>query len=117
MELKKGKTIIKSRTRADFIRSLNDKELAEFLHSIACIDCPFPCPNDIKWDDGVGHCESWWLNWLQGKNNEQKKGHWKLNKNGSGTCSECGRPQYNCWDLDGWDNFCHFCGADMRGET
>lgn len=44
------------------------------------------------------------------------RGRWKLNKDGSGTYSECGRTQKNCWDLDNWDNFCHFCGADMRGE-
>jgi len=41
-------------------------------------------------------------------------GKWHLNRDGSGICSECGRTQYNCWDLDNWDNFCHFCGADMR---
>ncbi len=43
-----------------------------------------------------------------------RKGKWTLNNDGSGTCSECGRKQYNCWDADNWDNFCHFCGADMR---
>ena len=44
------------------------------------------------------------------------RGKWTLNKDGSGTCSECGFVQNSCWDLDGWDNFCHHCGADMRGE-
>lgn len=48
---------------------------------------------------------------------ERKHGKWTLNKDGSGTCSECGRVQFNCWDLDNWDNFCHFCGADMRGTV
>ena len=43
-----------------------------------------------------------------------RRGKWTLNKDGSGTCSECGRKQPGCWDLDNWDNFCHFCGADMR---
>ena len=43
-----------------------------------------------------------------------KRGRWTLNRDGSGTCSECGRKQNGCWDLDDWDNFCHFCGADMR---
>lgn len=42
------------------------------------------------------------------------RGKWTLNKDGSGTCSECGKVQKSCWDLDGWDNFCHHCGADMR---
>lgn len=46
-----------------------------------------------------------------------RRGKWTLNKDGSGTCSECGRTQKNCWDLDNWDNFCHFCGADMREES
>ena len=39
---------------------------------------------------------------------------WILNKDGSGTCKNCGHVQYYCWDLDNWDNFCHFCGADMK---
>ena len=42
--------------------------------------------------------------------------HWVLNKDGSGTCSECGHKQMNCLDMDNQDNFCHFCGADMRGR-
>ena len=41
-------------------------------------------------------------------------GKWTLNKDGSGTCSECGYIQPGCWDVDNWDNFCHHCGADMR---
>lgn len=44
------------------------------------------------------------------------RGKWTLNKDGSGTCSECGFVQNSCWDLDNWDNFCHHCGADMRPE-
>lgn len=43
-----------------------------------------------------------------------RQGKWKLNEDGSAICSECGHIQYNCWDLDNCDNFCHFCGADMR---
>jgi len=45
------------------------------------------------------------------------RGKWTLNKDGSGTCSECGFIQNSCWDLDNWDNFCHHCGADMREES
>lgn len=45
-----------------------------------------------------------------------KKGRWKLLKNGDAICSECGYTQKNAWDIDNWDNFCHHCGADMRGE-
>ncbi len=47
---------------------------------------------------------------------ERKRGKWKLLKNGSAICSECGFTQMNTWDLDNWDNFCHHCGADMRGD-
>lgn len=47
---------------------------------------------------------------------EPKKGHWKLLRNGDAICSECGYTQKNAWDIDNWDNFCHHCGADMRGE-
>ena len=46
-----------------------------------------------------------------------RRGKWTLNKDGSGTCSECGRKQPGCWDLDNWDNFCHHGGADMREES
>ena len=44
------------------------------------------------------------------------KGRWKLNKDGSGTCSECHRTRNDVWDMDNWDNFCSHCGADMREE-
>lgn len=42
------------------------------------------------------------------------KGKWRLNKDGSGTCSECHRTRNDVWDMDNWDNFCSHCGADMR---
>lgn len=42
------------------------------------------------------------------------KGKWKLNRDGSGTCSECHRTRNDVWDMDDWDNFCSHCGADMR---
>lgn len=48
--------------------------------------------------------------------NTVQHAHWILNKDGSGTCSECGHKQMNCWDMDNQDNFCHFCGADMKGR-
>ena len=47
---------------------------------------------------------------------ERKRGHWKLQKDGNAICSECGFAQVCAWDVEGWDNFCHHCGADMRGE-
>ena len=42
-------------------------------------------------------------------------GEWKFNKDGSGTCNQCGITQKNVWDYDGWQNYCGHCGADMRG--
>lgn len=41
-------------------------------------------------------------------------GEWKLNNDGSGTCSVCHFTQSSVWDDDGWQNFCGHCGADMR---
>lgn len=45
---------------------------------------------------------------------ERPKGKWTLNADHSATCSVCGHTQLNAWDVDNSDNFCHFCGADMR---
>ena len=45
---------------------------------------------------------------------EVKQGKWKLNKDGSGTCSLCRRTQKDVWDQDNFQNFCGHCGADMR---
>ena len=42
------------------------------------------------------------------------KGEWVLNKDGSGTCNQCGRTQKSVWDHDGWQNFCGHCGAEMQ---
>ena len=47
---------------------------------------------------------------------ERKKGSWTLLPNGDAICQECKHVQKSAWDLDGLDNFCHHCGADMRGE-
>lgn len=41
-------------------------------------------------------------------------GRWKLHEDGSGTCQECGCRQKYVWDMDGWQNYCGHCGADMR---
>lgn len=40
-------------------------------------------------------------------------GEWKFNKDGSGTCNQCGITQKNVWDYDGWQNYCGHCGAKM----
>lgn len=42
------------------------------------------------------------------------RGEWVLNKDGSGTCNQCGRTQKSVWDHDGWQNFCGHCGAEMQ---
>lgn len=42
-----------------------------------------------------------------------KQGKWKLNKDGSGTCDQCGRIQKDVWDYDNWQNYCGHCGAEM----
>lgn len=41
---------------------------------------------------------------------------WKLHKDGSGTCKQCGTTQKNVWDYDNWQNFCGHCGAKMDLE-
>ena len=42
---------------------------------------------------------------------KRPKGEWKYG-NGNGECPFCGHERQ-----DGWDNFCGFCGADMRGNN
>lgn len=42
-----------------------------------------------------------------------KEGKWKLNKDGSGTCDQCGRTFKNVWDYDNFQNYCGHCGAKM----
>lgn len=39
---------------------------------------------------------------------------WEFLGNGDGICLQCGRLQRRIWDIDGWQNFCGHCGADMR---
>lgn len=53
---------------------------------------------------------SYEVGYTHGQFSELPKGEWKYG-NGNGECPFCGRErQY------GWDNFCGFCGADMRGD-
>ena len=44
---------------------------------------------------------------------EIKHGAWKLHRDGSGTCNQCGFIQKNVWDYDNWQNYCGVCGAKM----
>lgn len=71
---------------------------------------------DADYDDG----EYWAVSMTQIQNaptiEERKKGHWIFLKNGNAICSECGCEQTNAYDFENWDNFCHHCGADLRGE-
>ena len=45
---------------------------------------------------------------------EVRRGKWKLHDDGSATCLECGCRQLHIWDFDNHQNFCGYCGADMR---
>lgn len=45
---------------------------------------------------------------------EVRHGLWKFHEDGSGTCQECGCRQKYVWDVNGWQNYCGHCGADMR---
>lgn len=47
---------------------------------------------------------------------EVRHGRWRLNCDGSGTCSECGRTQNDVWDFDNWQRYCGCCGAKMDKE-
>lgn len=47
---------------------------------------------------------------------EVRHGTWTFNKDGSGTCNQCGTTQKNVWDYDNWQNYCGHCGARMDGE-
>ena len=40
---------------------------------------------------------------------------WKLNNDGSGTCSNCHFTQPTVWDMDNWQSYCGVCGARMDG--
>lgn len=42
-------------------------------------------------------------------------GEWRLNRDGSGTCSNCNFTQVAVWDEDNWQNYCGHCGAKMDG--
>ena len=42
------------------------------------------------------------------------RSRWELLANGDGICQNCGCIEKHIWDLDGWQNFCGHCGADMR---
>ena len=41
---------------------------------------------------------------------------WKLNTDGSGTCSNCHFTQQAVWDDDHWQRYCGVCGALMTEE-
>lgn len=47
---------------------------------------------------------------------EVRHGTWKLHKDGSGTCDQCGGTARNVWDYDSWQNYCGRCGARMDGD-
>lgn len=77
--------------------------------------------HDCKEYDAERHCCPRWTkvirNTVEELKRERPKGKWTLNADHSATCSVCGHTQLNAWDVDNSDNFCHFCGADMREDT
>ena len=44
-------------------------------------------------------------------------GKWTLNRDGSGTCNECGMTQKNVWDDDMHQRYCGCCGVRMDGGS
>lgn len=42
------------------------------------------------------------------------EGKWKLNRNGSGTCSNCHKTSPCVWDFENWLETCPNCGAIMK---
>jgi len=46
------------------------------------------------------------------QNAERPKGEWIIRENGNKECSLCGHERQ-----DGWDYFCGYCGAKMKGES
>lgn len=47
---------------------------------------------------------------------KQKEATWKLNRDGSGTCSACNFTQRGVWDYDNFQRYCGCCGAKMKLE-
>lgn len=39
---------------------------------------------------------------------------WTLNRDGSGTCSNCHFTQRSVWDCDNFQHYCGCCGAKME---
>ena len=48
---------------------------------------------------------------------QMRYGTWKLHKDGSATCMECGKTQKLVWDFDNWQRFCGCCGVEMIGAV
>lgn len=75
------------------------------------------CHDCKEYDQEVHCCHRWTKvirNTVEELRQARPKGKWTLNADHSATCSVCGHTQLNAWDVDNSDNFCHFCGADMR---
>lgn len=116
------------RTKCDFYPEVRKKAVQEQKESNCLIVTYDSCPPDAptlciarKEGDKIRV-----LNTIQGdaafgiyeylKGNAyllDRQGKWKLNKDGSGTCDQCGRTQKNIWDYDNYQNYCGCCGAKM----
>ena len=54
---------------------------------------------------------------LKAKYETPRKAKWKLNRDGSGTCSNCHKRTAAVYDHDRYDRFCSCCGFEMSLET
>ena len=102
------------------MRLIDADALKEYLENCMCcdncpdsklncdIDCPLPNFLTKEWERVINEQPTIG----PGRN----KGKWTLLPNGDAICQECKHVQKSAWDMDGWDNFCHHCGSDMREE-
>lgn len=98
----------------------NEKQIEEMIEAIKKCSCVYTdceqecsqCSNEELYDDSINHIAR---TIYEAGYRKQSEGVWKFNKDGSGTCSECGMTQKNVWDHDNSQRFCGCCGAKMKG--
>lgn len=122
------------RTKCDFYPEVREKALSEQENNITknsddCLivtydychsDVPTLCiarreKNGIRVLNTIQGNEAFGMYFYLTGNAElkEKQGKWKLNKDGSGTCDQCGITQKNVWDYDNYQNYCGHCGVKM----
>lgn len=83
------------------------KALAEFLRQ----DC-LNKPADYCEDSGCDMCRATAL--VDAGWHRQIEAEWTLNRDGSGTCSNCRFTQRGVYDQDSYQRNCGCCGAKMK---